>query len=113
MTTREALIALNMISNVGPVRYRRLLDVFGDAPSILTAPKQKLLRVESVSEATAESIATWESSIDLAGELKRIQEFNCQVLTQEDENYPELLRQIYDPPLILYVKGTISPKDKN
>jgi DNA processing protein len=34
-------------------------------------------------------------------------------VTQEDENYPELLREIYDPPMVLYVKGTLSPRDKN
>jgi DNA processing protein len=113
MNSREALVALNMIPHVGPVRYRQLLDSFGDPMSILTASKDKLLRVNSVSEVTAESIATWESGIDLSGELKRIKEFGCQIVVQEDENYPELLRQIYDPPLLLYVKGTLAPKDKN
>jgi len=112
MNSREALVALNMIPHVGPVRYRQLLDSFGDPMSILTASKDKLLRVNSVSEVTAESIATWESGIDLSGELKRIKEFGCQIVVQEDENYPELLRQIYDPPLLLYVKGTLAQKTK-
>jgi DNA processing protein len=113
MNSREALVALNMVPHVGPVRYRQLLDCFGDPVSILTAPKSKLLKVDSVSDTTADSITNWETAIDLSGELKRIKEFDCQIVTQQDENYPELLRQIYDPPILLYVKGTLGPKDKN
>ena len=62
---------------------------------------------------TAEAIANWEQSVDLSAELKRIEEFGCHILTQTDEDYPELLRQIYDPPIVLYVKGRVSVKDKN
>ena len=45
--------------------------------------------------------------------MKRVEEFHCHVVTQEDAEYPELLRQIYDPPIVLYVKGTLAPQDKN
>ena len=113
MNAREALIALNMISNIGPVRYRQLLEHFGDPVAILSASKKDLLKVHSVSDPVADSIVGWEKNIDLAGELTRIADFGCQIITQQDENYPELLRQIYDPPILLYVKGILSPKDKN
>src|SRR5208283_1554743 len=59
------------------------------------------------------AIATWEKSVDLAGELKRITEFGCHVLISSDEHYPALLREIYDPPFVLYVKGALTAKDKN
>ncbi len=113
MNSTEALIALNMVDHVGPVRLRTLLEFFGDAPSVLRASKQQLLQVRNVGEETAEAIANWEKAVDLSGELKRIQEFNCRVITQTDEEYPELLRQIYDPPIVLYVKGALTAKDKN
>src|SRR5881409_477630 len=104
MTNTEALIALNMVEHVGPVRVRQLLEFFNDAASILQAPRNKLMQVHGIGADVADAIATWESAVDLTGELKRIQEFGCHVLTQSDDNYPELLRQIYDPPLVLYVK---------
>ena len=113
MDSREALVALNLIEHVGPVRVRQLLEKFGDAPAILGASRQQLLQVNGIGEDTADSIAGWEKSIDLGSELKRIADFGCRIVTQADPEYPELLRQIYDPPIVLYVKGALLPKDKN
>ena len=113
MDSREAFVALNMIDHVGPVRVRQLLEHFGDAVSILRASRQQLLCVRGIGEDTAGAIASWEKSVDLASELKRCEEFGCHIVTQEDVEYPELLRQIYDPPVVLYVKGSLEHKDKN
>jgi DNA processing protein len=113
MEPREAFVALNLIEHVGPVRVRQLLQHFGDAVSILKASKPQLLRVHGIGEDTAEAIANWEKNVDLAAELKRCEEFGCRPVTQEDSDYPELLRQIYDPPIVLYVKGSLAPQDKN
>jgi DNA processing protein len=113
MDSREALVALNMIEGVGPVRARSLLEQFGEAPKILSASKHELLQVRNIGEDTAERIAGWEKCVDLKGELTRVSDFGCQVLISSDENYPSLLREIYDPPLVLYVKGELTPKDKN
>ncbi len=101
MDSREALVALNLIDNVGPVRVRLLLEHFGDAAKILAASKSQLLRVRNIGEETAESISRWEKTVDLAGELKRISDFGCHVLISSDEHYPALLREIYDPPFVL------------
>src|SRR3954462_1365953 len=113
MDSREALVALNMIEGVGPVRVRQLLEHFGEAPAILAASPHELQRVRGIGADTAESIANWEKKVDLSGELKRITDFGCHILIQSDEDYPELLKQIYDPPIVLYVKGTLNAKDKN
>ena len=113
MDSREALVALNLIEHVGPVRVRQLLEHFGEAPAILGASKSQLLNVRNIGEETADAIANWEKTIDLAAELKRIADFGCHIVVQADANYPELLRQIYDPPFVLYVKGELLAKDKN
>jgi DNA processing protein len=109
----EALVALNLVEHVGPIRVRQLLEHFGDAPSILRASKSQLLQVRGVGEDTAEAIAHWEQNTNLGAELKRITEYGCRVVTQADPEYPPLLREIYDPPIVLYVKGDLSTKDKN
>ena len=113
MDSREALVALNLIEGVGPVRVRQLLEHFGEAPAILSASKSQLLYVRGIGEDTADAISGWEKSVDLAGELKRIADFGCRVLIQSDEEYPAMLREIYDPPIVLYVKGGLNAKDKN
>src|SRR2546425_2741089 len=113
MDPKESLVALNLIEHVGPVRVRQLMEHFGDAPAILGASRQHLLQVRGIGEETAEAIAGWEKTIDLSSELKRIGDFGCRIVTQADPEYPELLRQIYDPPIVLYVKGELLPKDKN
>ena len=100
MDSRAAFIALNLIEGIGPVRARSLLEHFGEAPKILAASKSTLMRVRNIGEDVAEKISSWEKSVDLAGELKRISDFGCQVMISSDENYPPLLRELYDPPLV-------------
>jgi DNA processing protein len=51
--------------------------------------------------------------VDLAGELKRIADYGCRIVTQADAEYPAPLREIYDPPVVLYVKGALVGRDKN
>lgn len=113
MDPREALVALNLTEHVGPVRARLLLAHFGDPVAVLGASRAQLLQVSGIGAETADAISAWEANIDLGAELKRIADFGCRIITQADDEYPELLRQIYDPPVVLYVRGKLLPKDKN
>src|SRR5262249_19300818 len=70
-------------------------------------------QVRGIGQDTADAIAGWEKTVDLEGELKRVKDFGCHVLTPADEEYPASLREIYDPPIVLYVKGQLTAKDKN
>jgi DNA processing protein len=113
MDSREALVALNLIEGVGPVRVRQLLEFFGEPTAILSATKAQLLSVRGIGEDTASAIAGWEKGVDLASELKRIADFGCRVVVQADPEYPAALQEIYDPPILLYVKGTLTKADNN
>jgi DNA processing protein len=113
MDARDALVALNMLDHVGPVRVRHLLEHFPDPPAILHASASQLLRVPGIGQDIAHSIAHWQEAINLTAELQRIHDFGCRILIQTDPEYPDLLKHIYDPPLVLYVKGQLLPKDKN
>lgn len=113
MTETEALMALNMIEGVGPIRVRQLLAHFGEATSILSAGEESLTRVQGIGRDMAGAIARWESAVDLPGELDRVREFGCHVISQADDVYPRWLREIYDPPIVLYVRGKLREQDAN
>lgn len=112
MNTREAIIALNMLPKIGPVRVRRLLERFDSAEKILSADAQSLTSVDGIGRETAEIIRDWENRIDLSLELDEIKRRGLTVVTHEDPDYPENLRQSYDPPLALYIWGELSPRDR-
>ncbi|MEO7317934.1 MAG: DNA-processing protein DprA [Chthoniobacteraceae bacterium] len=111
MTGIEACIALNMVPNLGPVRLRKLLEVFETPERVLLARAGELKAVDGIGKEVAEGIATWEAHVDLAAELKRIEEFGASVVTRESPEYPRELREIYNPPIVLYVWGTLTERD--
>jgi DNA processing protein len=111
MTSKEAYIVLNMLDEVGPVRVRRLLDALGTPEAILAAGKSELMRVDGVGEEVARSITGWRDQADLDVELKQIEAAGVRVVTRDEPDYPKHLRETYDPPLVLYVQGTLSDKD--
>ena len=112
MTPREAYIALNMIDGVGPVRVRALLERFGTPEAILSAPRQELMQVEGVGEEVARNVTQWRENIDFDAELVRIEKSGARVVTRDDTEYPKNLREIYDPPLVLYVKGALRENER-
>ncbi len=111
MTSREAYIALNMVDGVGPIRVRALRDRFGEAQAILNASKTELMQVEGVGEEVARSITSWQEEVDLDAELQRIEKSGVHVVCRDDAEYPKHLQEIYDPPLVLYVKGILTERD--
>lgn len=111
MTEKEACIALNMVPNLGPMRLRKLLEVFETPERVLRARGSELKAVEGIGTELANAIASWEQQVDLEGELKRIEEFGAHVVTQASPEYPHELRQIYNPPILLYVWGTLTERD--
>lgn len=112
MTLYEAYIALNLIEGVGPATLAQLRKVFGEPQTILSAGIDQLMRVQGIGPVTAAAIRNWEDTVDLQSELQRIKNADCRVIIPEDEEYPPLLREIYNPPFLLYVKGRILPQDK-
>ena len=111
VTYTEACIIINMIPRMGPVRLRRLLDVFGEPQTILRTPANRLAAVEGIGPEIARGVAGWENEVDLAAELARVQDAGVTVLTAQSEVYPPALRTIYDPPIVLYVWGELTARD--
>ena len=113
MTDAEAYIALNMVPKIGPIRVRRLLEAFGSPSAVLTARSDRLLGVQGIGPDAAESISDWESKVDLTKELRLVHEHGAKVLTLASPDYPALLREIHDPPTVLYILGKILERDRH
>ncbi len=113
MNSTEACIALNMLPTIGPVRLRRLLEVFQTPERILSATRSELRAIDGIGTEVAEQIANWESTVDLAAELKRIREFGAEVITAQSPLYPRQLREIHSPPIVLYVWGELTERDQH
>lgn len=111
MTETEACIALNMVPNLGPVRLRKLVDAFGSPEAVLGTAKSRLEQVRGVGAEVAEAVGEWEKTVDLAAELRRVEEFGASVITQASPEYPPALKQLHNPPIALYVWGTLSSAD--
>lgn len=98
---------------MGPVRLRKLLEVFGTPEAILRAKAGELEKIPGVGPEAARSIARWETQVDLAAELRRIEKAGVRVLIASDPEYPALLREIHDPPIALYVLGSLAERDRH
>jgi len=100
-------IALNMTPGVGPRVTARLLEHFGSAEAIFDAPRRDLALLRLTPE-TIESIANRELDERAEEEITRVRKLGGDILVLDDGVYPSLLRETYDPPVTLYVKGAWS-----
>src|SRR5881394_461948 len=113
MTPTEASIALNMLPTMGPVRLRKLLEVFETPERILGAKRDGLRAVEGIGREVVDQITNWERLVDLPAELQRIRDFGAAVITGESPLYPKQLREIHAPPIVLYVWGELTERDQH
>lgn len=113
MDNLEASIALNMIPQMGPVRLKRLLGRFGSAEDILLARADQLASVDGVGNALADNIVRWRDFADPQTELEKAAALGAHVITPQDDEYPAALREIHDPPIVLYVRGRLTERDGN
>jgi len=110
---RLAILRLHLTDGVGAVTFRKLVSAFGSAEAALAAPRERLAEVEGIGERTAHEIASSRArSAELARrEMELASSQGVRIITLDDGDYPRALRTIYDPPLVLYLKGEILPRD--
>ncbi len=110
MTSREAYIALNMVTDIGSMRLTKLLSYFGAPERILGADINELRAAAGLCEATARRIScirqgTVDKEIAMAGKQ------GVSIVTIDVPGYPAILKNISDPPFAIYVKGRLREDD--
>ena len=108
----RALIALSLVSGVGPGRIRALLARFGSAVVALEASRKALASVPSIGPQTAAAIATFDAHDAVEEQLRRAAQHGVTLVPVWERQFPRLLRQIYDPPAFLWVRGTLAEADQ-
>ena len=112
MTELEYLLTLNSIPDVGFVRINNLANRFGGIREIFKATQAELEEVEKIGPKIAAAIINCDKDKALDREMKLIERYGVKVISYFDGDYPANLKEIYDPPILLYVKGKLTDEDK-
>ena len=110
MNERKYWLGFSLVPGIGPKRLLLLAQAFGDLHSAWAASEAHLRAAGLDSESTTNLLRT-RTQVDLDGEMAKVERAGAALLTPEDANYPSLLKNLPDPPLALYLRGTILPQD--
>ena len=111
LTEFEALLRLHMTKGIGARTYQSLLERFGSSTAILDARRRELEAVSGIGPKLATAVVETSRDIDIESEINLAKEKNVQIIPYTSDQYPKHLKNIYDPPLVLYVKGSILETD--
>jgi DNA processing protein len=109
----EALVAalrLSLVSGVGPLTRKALLEHFGSAENVLKATGQQLREVPGVGAKVSRAIKDADA-IDVERELALCRDHGLDVIVESDPRYPRMLREIHDPPGVMFLQGDLLPQD--
>jgi len=107
----EKWLKLIRADNVGLVTFARLIKHFGTPARALGASASELAKVDGIGFKTAEQIVATRNKFDTAAELELAYKLGVWIINLDDERYPPVLKQIYDPPPVLYIKGSLTTAD--
>ena len=103
-------VGFNLVKGIGAVRLRALRDHFGDLALAWQAPRDAL-QAAGLSSKLAERVTQVRAGFDLDKYMSTIAAQGITVLTWDDELYPQRLKQIDQPPPVLYVRGSLTAED--
>lgn len=99
-------VALTLVPDLGVVRARQLVTQLGSASAVFKAKKKEIAAVEGIGETCARSLKGWNAFAEAEKELDFAEKNGIQVLFLTDPAYPQRLLHCYDPPTVLYYKGS-------
>ncbi len=101
-----------MAPGVGSILFKRLTQALGSPEGVFHATPKDLERVEGVGPKVIASLKQFSWKGQVAKELRNVEKMGARFVTWDDEEYPPNLRQIYDPPPLLYVLGSLKRQDQ-
>jgi DNA processing protein len=104
-------VAFSLVKGIGAVRFQAILNFFGD-PQIAWGAPTEALREAGLSDKVVENVIDLRSSIDLDVIWEQLEAKGITVLIQTDETYPRRLREIEQPPPVIYLTGDLTDRDE-
>jgi DNA processing protein len=108
----EHWIGFSTVDGIGPAKTRRLREAFGSLEAAWGQSADGLIAA-GIDAPTARRFVMAKQSLDLTGELARLDRAGVTAISWDDEErYPRLLRHVPSPPVVLYVRGELLPQDE-
>ena len=104
-------MGFSLISGIGRVRLTQLENYFGSLENAWKATPAELKQA-GLDSGSIRAVTTWQPKISLEAEMEKLDRYGVKVLTWHDEDYPSQLKEIYDYPPLIYVRGSLLPEDK-
>ena len=108
---RAYWVLLSKVAGIGPARFGRLLERFGSAEAAWLAPALELAQL-GLEPRAVRSLLDLRGKLDPESEWRRLEQLGVSVLTLDDPSYPPRLREIPDPPPVLFVSGALTVADE-
>jgi len=104
-------VGFSLIPRIGRVKLSRLESHFGDLGSAWQASPAEL-KSAGLDRGSANAVGYWRAKISLDAEMEKLERQGVRVLTYHDPDYPSRLKEIYDYPPVIYIRGTLLPQDE-
>jgi len=104
-------VGFSLISGIGRVRLTQLENYFGSLENAWRATTTELKQA-GLDSGSIRAVTTWQPKISLEAEMEKLDRYGVKVFTWHDEDYPSRLKEIYDYPPLLYVRGSLLPEDE-
>jgi DNA processing protein len=104
-------IGFNIVRRIGPAKIQALLDHFHDLRLAWEATADEL-RTAGLDSRALQNLLTAREKLDLDAEVARLEKAGVRVMTWQSPDYPDRLQNIYHPPPVLYVRGSLAPADE-
>ena len=104
-------VGFNIIPGIGRVRFSRIENYFPSLADAWQAPSGEFKKA-GLDDSTVKAINQWRPDISLDTEMEKLDRLGIKVITHNDPDYPARLKEIYDYPPLLYIRGSILPEDE-
>jgi DNA processing protein len=105
-------LALSLTPGLGSILIKRLLEQFETPEAVFRAPMRELLKIEGLGEKVACGIQKGPLENEVKRELSLLKKVGGRIITLRDDDYPKRLKDIYDPPALVYVRGELRKEDE-